>query len=79
MVKHLTEHWVEGQGGPYMIEFFDYDDNAKPVKVDSVDIDVKPKGKSVKYLTCMNCHSMVETMPIKQVERMMEERAMKKV
>lgn len=79
MVKHLVEHWVEGQSGPYMIEFIDYDDTAKPVMVDSIEIDEKPKGKSVKYLTCMNCHSMVVTMPIRQVERMIEERAMKKV
>ena len=79
MVKHFAEHWVVGQSGPYMIEVIDYDDSAKPVMIDMVALEDKPKGKSVKYLTCMNCNNMVVTMPLKQVERMMEERAMKKI
>ena len=78
LVKHFAEHWVKGKSGPYMIEFIEYDDSAKPVIVDSVDIFDKPKGKSIKYLKCINCDSMIESMPMKQVERIINRKSMEK-
>ena len=79
MVKHFAEHWVVGQSGPYMIEFIEYDDSAKPRLIDTVTLEEKQKGKSVKYLTCMKCHDMVVKMPIEQVKSMMGERVVEKI
>ena len=79
MVKHFAEHWVVGHSGPYMIEFIEYDDSAKPRLIDTINLEQKPKGKSVKYLACMKCNNMVVKMPPEQVQQMMEHREMKKI
>ena len=78
MVKHIAEHWAKGQSGPYMIEFIDYDDSSNPRLIDRITLGEKPTGKSLKYLACMNCNNVVVKMPPKQIEKMIEERAMKK-
>ena len=79
MVKYFTEYWGVGHSEPYMIEFIEYDDSAKPRCIDKIKLKDKPKGKSVKYLACMNCNDMVVKMPPDQAQQMVEQREIKKI